>query len=412
MIISLHVTHSDAGVEAMSSVAQVMQSDIPKYLGSTVSESEYVILRTCNRFEIYVGTDDAETVRREFASFIKNTVPCSNGGSMPFILQGKESIRHLFRVSCGLDSLIVGEDQIQGQVREAYVRSKEEGHVSKYLSRLFDRALSLGKKVRTRTKISDHSLSVGSAAVELAETRIGGLEGKTVTIVGAGSVAASIAKSLADKNARTVFLSSRTFSRASELALMTGGTALSLEYLPSAVSESDVMFVATTAPHILITRETIASAGLRGRPLLIVDVSVPKNVDDGVGGIPGVSLETIDGLRGVAADNIAKRRSEIAEAERIVDEEIAAMDAEHLEEKANSIIGEISRKAAAIREEEVSRARTRAVSANIDEVFEDMSKAIVAKMLADTYEKLRRSSLSGESGMIDAAKDLFGLEMK
>jgi len=412
LIVSLHVTHSDAGVEAMSDVMQMMESNISKYLGNTMAVNEYVILKTCNRFEIYVGTDDADPVRKEFESFIKMTVPRSKEQSVPFILHGKESIKHLFRVSCGLDSMIVGENHIQGQVREAYVRSKEDGHVSKYLSKLFDRALSIGKKVRTETKIGAGSVSVGRAAVELAEQRTGGLKDRTVTILGAGSIAANIAKNLSDRGPNMVFVSNRTLDRASELALQIGGTALSMEYLISAVSKSDVIFVATSAPHIIVTKETIMSAGDRDRPLLIVDVSVPKNVDDTVGDLPQVSLETMDGLQGVAAENIRKRSSEITEAERIVNEEIARMDAEQLEERADCVIGEISRKVAAIREEEVARARTRAATADLNEVFEDMSRAIVSKILADTYEKLRSSSVDGENGIIDAAKGLFGLEGK
>jgi len=412
VIISLHVTHSDAGVEAMSEVVQVMESSITKYLCHTVEENEYVILKTCNRFEIYVGTDDADPVKKEFESFIRMTVPHSREQSVPFILQGKDSVKHLFRVSCGLDSLIVGENHIQGQVREAYVRSKEEGHVSKNLSKLFDRALSIGKKVRTETRIGSGSVSVGRAAVELAELKVGGLAGKTVTILGAGSIAANIGKNLTDSGPNTVFISNRTLDRASELALQIGGTALSMEYLVSAISRSDVVFVATSAPHTIVTQETITSAGDRDRPLLIVDVSVPKNVDHAVGDLLGVSLETMDGLQRVAADNIRKKSSEITEAERIVNEEIARMDAEQLEKRADCIIGEISRKVSAIREEEVARARTRAVTADIDDVFEDMSRAIVSKILADTYEKLRSSSVNGENGIIDAAKDLFGLGAK
>ena len=412
MIISLHVTHTDAGIEAMSEVAQMMESNITKYLQNTMAYNEYVILKTCNRFEIYVGTDDAEPVKKEFESFIRNTVPRSKDQSIPFINQGKASIRHLFRVSCGLDSLIVGENHIQGQVREAYVRAKEEGHVSKYLSKLFDRALSIGKRVRNETQINPGSVSVGSAAVDLAEQRTGGLEGKTVTIFGAGSMAAAIGKSLSDKGVQLVIVSGRTFERASDLALQVGGTALSREYLISAVSKSDVLFVATSAPHIIVTPETITSAGERERPLLVVDVSVPKNVDDAVNDISNVSLETMDSLQGVAAENIMRRRTEISEAERIVKDEIAKMDAEYLEEKANRVIGEISRKAAAVREEELSRAKARAVSVDIDEVFEDMSRAIVSKMLAEIYENLRVSSLSGENSVIDAARYLFGLEVK
>ena len=412
MIVSLHVTHSDAGVDAMSNVMQMMESNISKYLGSTIAGNEYVILKTCNRFEIYVGTDDADAVRKELEAFIKNTVPRSKELSVPFILHGKESVRHLFRVSCGLDSLIVGEEHIQGQVRDAYVRSKEEGHVSKYLCKLFDRALSVGKRVRTETRMGTDPVSVGHAAVELAERKLNGLDNKTVVILGAGSIAATIAKALSDKGLSMAFVSSRTFDRASEVAHLVGGTALSREYLVPTISKSDVMFVATSAPHIIVTPDMISSSGIRERPLLIVDVSVPKNVDDAVSRIEGVSLETMDGLQGVAAENILKRQSEISEAERIVSDEIDRMDAEYQGERADSVIGEISRKAAAIREEEVCKAKAKAANGNVNEVFEDMSRAIVSKILADTYERLRSSSLNGESGIIDAARDLFGLEMK
>lgn len=412
MIISLHVTHSCAGVEAMSNIANVMESNIHKYLMKALSENEYVMLKTCNRFELYVGTDDVLPIQEEFESFVINTVPLSNGQSIPFIFQGKDSIRQLFRVSCGLDSMIVGEDQIQGQVRDAYVKAKEEGHVSSYLSRLFDRALSLGKKVRTSTRISDCSLSVGSAAVELAERKTGGLKDKTVVIVGAGSVATTVAKNISDKGTETLFISSRTLNRASELALNTGGTALSWDYLGSAISKSDVMFVATTAPHILIWSETVEAARDCDKPLLIIDLSVPKNVDSAVGSIPGVSLETMDGLHGVAADNIMKRISEISEAERIVNEELEKIDASRMEEKANLIIGEISKKVAAVREEELTRAKKRAATTDINTVLDDMSRAIVSKILADAYDNLRISLLKGESNIIDAARYLFGLEVK
>lgn len=412
MIISLHVTHSGAGVEAMSNVVQMMESNIPKYLGNTISGNEYVILKTCNRFEIYVGSDDADGIKNEFESFVKNTIPRSRELSVPFILLGKDSVRHLFRVSCGLDSLIVGEDHIQGQVREAYICSKKEGHVSRNLSALFDRALSVGKRVRTETKIGAGSVSVGRTAVEQAERDIGELSSKTVTILGAGSIAATIGKNLSERGTHTVFVSSRTFERAAQLAHMVGGTALSLDYLVHTISVSDALFVATSAPHIVITPDLIKCAGRRERPLLVVDVSVPKNVDDAVKDIEGVTLRTMDGLKEAAAEHIMKRMSEISRAENIVNEEIARMDARHLEEKADMIIGEISRKAAAVREEEVSRAKARARTANIDDVFEDMSRAILSKMLADTYEKIRSSSAKGESGVIDAAKDLFGLEIK
>ncbi|MDR0779066.1 MAG: glutamyl-tRNA reductase, partial [Methanomassiliicoccaceae archaeon] len=397
MIISLHVTHSDAGVEAMSEVRKFMEFNLYKYLENTLTHNEHVILSTCNRFEIYIGTDDAEPVKKEFEAFIKNMVPRSKEQAVPFILQGKETVKHLFRVTCGLDSLMIGETQIQGQVRETYVHAKEAGHVSKYLSKLFERALAVGKRARNETKVNAGQVSVGSAAVELAERRLGGLKDRTVTIVGAGSVAADITKNLIDKAPNAVFVSNRTIDRASELALQVNGTALSMEYLVSAIAKSDVVFVATSASHTIIKNDTIISAGKRERPLIIIDVSVPKNVDDSVGEIENVSLENMDDFSEVAADNMRKRALEILEAERIVNDELTKVDAEQMGAKADKIIGGIGRKAVSIREEEVLRAKERAASADVNEVLEDMSRVILSRMLADTYETLRKASLNGET---------------
>jgi glutamyl-tRNA reductase len=412
VIISLHVTHSDAGVEAMSEVRNFMESNLHKYLENTLTQNEHVILSTCNRFEIYVGTDDADPVRKEFETFIKNMVPRSKERAVPFILQGKETVKHLFRVTCGLDSLMVGETQIQGQVRETYVRAKEAGHVSKYLSKLFERALSVGKRARFETRVNTGNVSVGSAAVELAERRFGGLKDRTVTIVGAGSVAADITKGLKNKGPNAVFVSNRTIDRASELALEVNGTALSMDYLVSAIAMSDVVFVATSAPHMIITKDTIMSAGPRKHPLMIIDVSVPKNVDYSVREINDISLENMDDFSEVAADNMRKRSSEIIEAERIVNDELARVDAEHMEARADKIIGGIGRKAVSIREEEVTRAKERAASADVNDVLDDMSRVILSRMLANTYETLRKASLNGEVHVLDIAKDLFGLEVK
>jgi glutamyl-tRNA reductase len=406
------VTHSGAGVEAMAEVRKFMEFNLYKYLENTLSNNEHVILSTCNRFEIYVGTDDAEPVKKEFETFMKNMVPRSKEQALPFILQGKDTVKHLFRVTCGLDSLMVGETQIQGQVRETYVNAKEAGHVSKYLSKLFERALAVGKRTRNETKVNAGHVSVGSAAVELAVKRLGGLKDRMVTIVGAGSVAADITKNLKDKDPNTVFVSNRTIDRASELALQVNGMALSMDYLVSAIAKSDVIFVATSAPHIIIKNETIMAAGERYKPLLIIDVSVPKNVDDSVGEIENVSFETMDDFSEVAADNMRKRAFEILEAERIVNDELERVDAEQMEAKADKIIGGIGRKAVSIRSEEVMRAKERAASADINEILEDMSRVILSRMLADTYETLRKASLNGEAHVLEIAKDLFGLEVK
>lgn len=408
-MISLHITHSSAGIDSMQEIFQTIYHRAEGTLRQT-SEDDYVLLKTCNRFEIYLGTDDTRAVR-DLERFVSELFPDARDRDAAFILRDEESIRHLFRVSCGLDSLIVGEDQIQGQVREAYVRARSEGHLSPATARIFDGALRVGKRVRSETALNNGAVSVGSAALDLAERRLGTLEGRTVAIIGAGKMATAIAKSLAGRKLDSVFVSNRTYDKAVKLAEMLNGTAVRTEAIVSAITKADLVLVATSAPHIILT-EGIVRSSVAGRDsgLLIIDVSVPRNTDEGIRNIPNVWLETMDGLRSVAAENTERRRSEITGAESIVDEEMRRITEEMRERKANEIIGGINRKVAAIREEELAKAVQRASSADVGGVFDDFSRVLVSRILADTYERLKEASRNGNMEICDAAAELFRLE--
>ena len=223
----MHVTHSSAGgTEGLNNVVTVLEKNVPGYISEMEFVSEYVIVRTCNRFEVYMSTQDNRTAVTYMTNLIRSLVPSSN---ISYILEDQDSIKHLFRVVCGLDSLIVGEDQIQHQVRECYFKAKEEGHVGTMLDRLFEKAIIVGKRVRSETELNKGAVSVGSASVELAESKIGDLNGKSITILGAGDMASVIAKNLIGKNIGTVFVSNRTYSRALELATELGGDAVSMD---------------------------------------------------------------------------------------------------------------------------------------------------------------------------------------
>ena len=299
---------------------------------------------------------------------------------------------------CGLDSLIVGEDQIQHQVRDSYARAKEEGHVGAMLTRLFDNAMIVGKRVRSETALNKGAVSVGSAAVELAESRIGDLGGKAVTILGAGDIASVISKNLVGKNVGTVIVSNRTYSRAIELADELGGKAVSMARLTEAVAESDVVLVATGAPHAVLHVHHVEEA-MRQRPdrrLLIIDVSVPRNTDAEVAGIPNVDLENMDSLHTIAMRNVERRRNEIVSAEKIIGEELARLDSEQKEQLANDVIRRIGIKMASIREHEVETALSRAGTADVHELIDDLSRAISNKFTAELYRNLREASRDGQ----------------
>ena len=410
MIVSLHVTHSSAGgTEGLNNIVSVLEGEVSKRISSLETINEYVIIRTCNRFEVYTACSDNAEASKALEYIIKTTVPSSN---IAYILEDKDSIKHLFRVVCGLDSLIVGEDQIQHQVRECYLKGREEGHVKSMLTRLFDKAIVVGKRVRSETALNKGAVSVGSAAVELAESKIGDLKGKAITILGAGDMASVIAKNLAGKNLGAVFVSNRTYSRALELANELDGTAVSMARMTEAISESDLVLVATSAPHTVLHKPAIEEA-MKNRPdrkLLIIDVSIPWNVDTDVTEVPNVEMDTMDSLESIAAQNVKRRTEEISSAEKIIGQELFKIDVERKEQLANDVIRRIGIKMAGIRDRELETAMTRAQSTDdVGTVLDDLSRAVVNKITAEIYANLRAASREGRTDTCNAAVEIFGL---
>ncbi len=409
MIVSMHVTHSSAGgTQGLNDVVPLLEAEVGKRVGLMAQVTEYVIVRTCNRFEVYTAVTDNRAVSDFLESMLRTIVPSSN---ISYILEDRDSIRHLFRVVCGLDSLIVGEDQIQHQVRESYMKARDEGHVKGMLTRLFDNAMIVGKRVRSETALNKGAVSVGSAAVELAESRIGDLGGKAITILGAGDIASVISKNLVGKNVGTVIVSNRTYSRAIELADELGGKAVSMARLTEAVAQSDLVLVATGAPHAVLHRSHVEAAMAQrpDRRLLIIDVSIPRNTDAEVVEVPNVELDNMDSLQGIAMRNVERRRNEIASAEKIIGQELARIDAEQKEQIANDVIRRIGITMAGIRDRELETAMSRIGSAEVPVILEDLSRAMVNKITADLYRNLREASREGRTDLCSSAVELFGL---
>jgi len=409
LIVSMHVTHTSAGgTEGLNNVVSILEEKVPEYIEEMDIVAEYVVVRTCNRFEVYMATQDNRTVVTYMENLIRSIVPSSN---ISYILEDNDSIKHLFRVVCGLDSLIVGEDQIQHQVRECYFKCKSDGHVGTMLSKLFERAIIVGKRVRSETELNKGAVSVGSASVELAESKIGDLNGKSITILGAGDMASVIAKNLIGKNIGTVFVSNRTYSRALELASELGGNAVSMDRMQDAITDSDLVLVATGAPHTVLHKPIIEHAMARrpDRKLLVIDVSIPHNVDTDIVDVPNVELDNMDSLETIAQHNVERRRSEISSAEKIIRQELEKLDAEKREEAANEIIKLIGIKMANIREKELETALSHSSSTDVETLLDDMSRALVNKITADLYVNLRRASREGDLSACNALAELFGV---
>lgn len=279
-----------------------------------------VIVSTCNRVELYASTPDIEMGIKTLKTFLADYHSQDLSRIEPYVYTyiGKQAISHLFNVSGGLDSQIVGETQILEQVRFAFEEAKKSGCVDSVLDNVFSDALRVGKKVRKDTKISEGNTSIGSITISLIKEKIGSLKDKKIVIIGVGKVSELVTKYLKEENAFTVFVSNRTFLKAKELAESIGAVAIRFERLKEKLKEADVVISATTSPHFILREEDILEVH---RPLLVIDLALPRDVEPKVKYINGVELYCLDDLNYIIEKNLDKRKDEILEATDIIKKE-------------------------------------------------------------------------------------------
>lgn len=284
---------------------------------------EAVVLSTCNRFEVYAVRPPAEPARG-LGQVLDGAagVPASR---YAYRRRDAEAAGHLFRVAGGLDSLVLGETEILGQVRQAYEAARDRGTTGKRTNVLFQRSLFVGKAVRSRTGISAGQVSVASAAVELARRIFGRLNRSSVLVLGAGDMAEKTVRHLSSAKVARIWIANRTWERAEALAAGLGAEAVPWEAFPARLAEADVVVSSTGAPTAILTRPLVEAvmAGRRGRPLFLIDIAMPRDVSEDVDRIEGVYLYAMHDLQGVVEENVSRRRGEIAAAEAILAEETA-----------------------------------------------------------------------------------------
>jgi glutamyl-tRNA reductase len=291
------------------------------------STSEIAVLSTCNRAELYMACEDVGTARSELVSFISAFHDVDASAIEPHVydVTDLEAARHLFRVAAGLDSLVVGEPQILGQVKEAHSASRQAETAGPLLNRLFHACFAVGKRVRTETNLGSGAVSVGYAAVNLAKKIFGGLDGRNVVVLGAGEMGKLTAQHMKSQGVRQVTIVSRTIAHAARTAEAIGGaTAARWEDMDAALSASDIVITATGAATPILTKARVESVmrPRRGRPLFIIDIAVPRDVEPAAGEIEQVFLYNIDDLQASVRENLARRSSEVARADAIVEEEL------------------------------------------------------------------------------------------
>ncbi len=378
-----------------------------------------VILSTCNRFEIYTVAASVEDARAAITAFIEKIQGVRPEEIDPYlyVLSDGEAILHLFRVAAGLDSQVVGEPQILGQVAAAYEEARAQNRVGAELSMLFQHAIHVGKRVRSDTVISRRPVSVSHVAVERLRSALGGFDGKRVLLLGAGEMAELTLKVLTNRRSRPdVVVVNRTFRRAEQLAESYGCRAARWENLIAEMAMADAVLCATGAPHTVVTAEMMAeSMAMRnGRgTLAVVDIAVPRDVEPAAAVIPGVAYTDIDGLKATIEENLKVRGEAIVEAERIIAEEYEEFLGKLTARSVVPVIKALRERAEEIRSAEMKRVLPKLpdISERERRAIEAMSKAIVNKLLHSPIVKLKEHAGEG-NGMLYAEMlfDLCGLD--
>lgn len=353
---------------------------------------EAVILSTCNRTEIYAVTST------NFSTSVKNFINDLIGGGVENFLyeyEGENCVRHLFKVASSLDSLIIGEGQILSQVKEAYTTAKSAGATGTVLNTLFNKAIAVGKIVRTETKIAYSSVSVSSAAVELAAKKLGDLKNRRALIFGAGKMAQLTAQHLKARNIGKIFIANRHYSRAVEMAGKFSAEAVTWDEALLKADNVDIIITSTGAPHYVVkawqTQQLMARR--QGREIFFIDIAVPRDVDPEVAKINGVTLYNIDDLESVVESHVKFRQEEAKAAQKIVDANVSAIMERFKYLKFRPLMADLSQRAEKIRVRELRRIANKLPNLSEEERknVEQMTKMIVRKLLRLPMMKLSSS---------------------
>ncbi len=398
------VSHHRAPVELRERVA--LDSEGAAALAARLAErsGEAIVLSTCNRTEIYVAGDAIEEA--EGAAGLDDAALVG----VRYRLGGEAAALHLFRVAAGLDSLVPGEGEILGQVRGAF----EAGKPGPLLDRLFRQALHIGGRVRSETAIGENPSSVSGAAAALAQQVFGELEGRRVLLVGAGRTSELAARNLRTRGAEIVAVANRTTVHAAELAERLGAKAVPLDGLGAALVEADIVVASTSAPSFVVTRETVAGSlrARKGRPLLFVDLAVPRDVDPAVNDLDGCFVYDVDDLEVVVAESLAGRRHEAAHAERIVEAEAEVFREWHAALDVVPAIASLRARAEEIRAAEVAKAQGRLgkLSDSDRKLVESMTTQIVNKLLHLPTVRMKEAAAAADGVVYaEVVRHLFGL---
>jgi glutamyl-tRNA reductase len=418
-IFALGISHRTAPLELRERLAlpEGRAVSVLSELRSWEQIQEAVALSTCNRTELYLVVSDpveAESAALGVLARQAEIRPTELVGHL-YSLRANEAARHLFRVTAGLDSMILGEAEIQGQVKRAYELALVEGATGPILNRLFRGALAAGKRVRSETAVSEKGVSISSVAVELAQRTLGDLAQRRVLVIGAGETSELTARALAARGVKTVFIANRRYDRAIGLAQRFGGAAVRIDQLPEELQEADIVVSATNSPHHIVEPDELRQVmeSRDGRPLLIIDIAVPRDVDPACREIVGVSLHDVDDVQGIVERNASGREAEARRADSLLEAERAGFErwlgslevlptVAALRDRADEIVRRVLAE---------NESRWETLSDADRERLAKMASAIASRLLHEPTLRMKRSPEDEETYVyVHALRELFGLD--
>jgi len=418
-ILALGVSHRTAPLELRERLAlpEGRAAGVLNELRTSDQIQEAAALSTCNRTELYLVASDpveAEGAALGVLSRQAEIRPTELVGHL-YSLRSSEAARHLFRVTAGLDSMILGEAEIQGQVKRAYELALVEGSTGPVLNRLFRGALAAGKRARTETAIGEKGVSISSVAVELAQRSLGDLTERRVLVIGAGETAELTARALAARGVQTVFIANRHYDRAIGLAQRFGGEAVRIEELPGQLELADIVVSATNSPHHIVEPDELRQVmeGRASRPLLVIDIAVPRDVDPACREIRGVTLHDVDDVQGIVERNASGRETEARQAESVLEAELTSFErwlgsldvlptVTALRDRGDEIVRRVLAE---------NESRWEALSDADRDRLGKMAAAIVSRLLHEPTLRMKRSAEDEDAYVyVHAMRELFGLD--
>jgi glutamyl-tRNA reductase len=401
------VNHKTAPIALRERIA-ISREDLPettRALAAVEGVTECMIVSTCNRVELLAAVESPEI---DLTGFLYQHFGLERALLEPHIYQqsDRDAVRHLFRVAASLDSMVVGEPQILGQVKEAFAVARAAGTVAGQLEHLLQSAFAAAKKVRTETEIGSSSVSIASVAVDLARKIFGSLQGRTVFLVGAGKMSELAARHLVQQGAGAILVSNRTQDRARRMAEQFAGRVIPYEQLYEAASEADIVISSTGAPHPIFRREhgQAFMQRRRNRPMFFIDIAVPRDVDPAMGTLEGIFVYDIDDLQAVAAAHLAERSRQASDAETLIAGEVERFHQRQRTVNVAPAIVALQRQAEEIRQAELRRVQARLGGLSIEQVaaVEALTRGLVNKFLHPPMQALKQAAREGDQVRLDA----------